>query len=586
MIRHSIILLSLFLVTIGSNCKAGPISCEEAKQKALKYMSKIRPGTTAVNLMEAPFKSTYDTCDTSTQVKERTIVEVPAYYVFKATGGSNQGFIIISGDDCYNDVIGYSDCGTIDDSAPMPDALTSILDAYTERVRSGSHVVRREEANETETNAVVGPLLTSQWGQSAPYNLLCPNTGRVNAPVGCVATAMSQIMYYWQWPVKGVGYMSYSTPYGTLSADFASHEYKWDILSDRMTNSSPEDAKTNVAQLCYDCGVSIKMAYESGGSGASTDAVITSLYSYFSYRPSTMRYYYRECVNSQDEWEGILKRELDTQRPIIMRATSDDYGHAFVIDGYDTAGYFHVNWGWDGNYDGFFDMSLMNPSGYKYTQHQAVIVGIQPNYEGISEKRMQAPVYLVDSLTTTWKQRKLTQFFSVTVGQIYNNRSEGRSYTLGVGLYDSRGRFIADVSQASDSKTVYWAGFYGSNSFGTISCKLTPEVIEQCNDGNYVLRLMACEAGYDEWMWPDVVGGSDNNRIPLYIHDGVMEFNTYGPELLPEDTTGDGLVDTQDVLQVYTSIEQGTSDDINDVNGDNTIDTQDVITIYEYITSH
>ena len=576
MIRR-LLILSFFALLATQVAIAEPIPYEEALHKAQRLLARNiwSVGVTPIKPRRI--------------IKEHTMEEKPAYYIFNADGGN--GFVILAGDDLFPELIGYSDHGTIDQDGEMPEALEYYLNLYTQfvqKVRSGKTQAPKfvHRANgESMGTPVVGPLLTAQWGQGNPYNLLCPEAGKKRAPVGCVATAMSQILYYWKWPNKGKGYMSYSTQYGTLSSDFSSHTYDWSILTDKVTSNSTDEAQAMVSQICYDCGVATKMDYQSSGSGSHTDLVLTALYTYFSYRPSTLRYYYRECMNNEDEWENIIKRELNDGRPIQMSAASSSAGHSFVLDGYDSNSYIHVNWGWDGKNDGYYHMSLMNPGSDRFVERQAILVGIEPNRDNAEERRMQVPVYLEDSLTTTWKQRKVNQFFSVSIGKIYNNRSEGHGFTLGIGLYDARGNFIADVSQDSESKTIYWAGFYGNPKFGTLSCKLTEEVISQCTDGNYVLRLLSKEQGYDEWMWPDVVGGSNNNKIPVYIHDGLLDFNQYAPSPA-EDVNNDLVVDSQDVLQVYTAIKNGVKDGREDVNKDGIIDSQDVLTIYAYIVSH
>ena len=579
MLRRLFILSSVALLATQVAI-AEPIPYEEALRKAQRLLARNiwSVGVTPIKPRRI--------------IKEHTMEEKPAYYIFNADGGN--GFVIIAGDDLFPELIGYSDHGTITQDGEMPDALEHYLDLYAQfvqKVRSGEtqapKFVRRANGESLGT-PVVGPLLTAQWGQGSPYNLLCPNTGNKRAPVGCVATAMSQIMYYWKWPNQGKGYMSYSSKYGTLSSDFSSHTYDWSILTDKVTDKSSDEAKAMVSQICYDCGVAIKMDYQSSASGSFSDRLLTALYTYFSYRPSTLRYYYRDCMNNEDEWENIIKKELNEGRLVQMEGTSsinERLGHAFVLDGYDSNSYFHVNWGAYGEFDGYYDMNVMNMGQYQFDIGQGILVGIEPNHDGVEERRMQVPVYLENPLTTTWKQRKVNQFFSVSIGGIYNIYSDGHGFTLGVGLYDARGNFIADVSQDSNSKTFYWAGHSGYSPFGSLSCKLTEEVIAQCTAGNYVLRLLSKEQGYDEWMWPDVVGGSNNNKIPVYIHDGLLDFNQYAPSPA-EDVNNDLVVDSQDVLQVYTAIRNGVKDGREDVNKDGIIDSQDVLTIYAYIISH
>ena len=386
-------------------------------------------------------------------------------------------------------------------------------------------VCRRADGTSSGT-PVVGPLLTSQWGQDSPYNLFTPQVGRKQAAVGCVATALAQIMNYWKWPNQGNGVMSYSTPYGTLVSDFGAHTYAWDILTDVVNNSSPEEVKNAVAQLCYDCGVAVKMDY-GDSSSSSTDAITYALYNYFGYKASTLHYYFHECMPSEQEWMNIIKRELDANRPIQIRAYSASGGHSFIIDGYDSNNFVHVNWGWNGHYDGYYDLNLLNPGSDIFNDGVAVLTGIEPDYTGTDKLRQQVPIYIMSAPRTTWTQRKVTQFFTVTVDTVFNYRSSGRTYTDAVGLYDVSGRFIADVIQESSRHTNFFPGFKGTYSYGSLSCKLNDSVQAVIQDGDYVLKVLFREDGYDEFILPDMVGGQQRNQIPVYIHDGVMDFNTY-----------------------------------------------------------
>ena len=216
------------------------------------------------------------------------------YYVFNAA--KNQGFVIVSGDDSLTELVGYSDSGTLD-MENLPDNLSSWLDAYAEYVKA----VRRSEAKPLKNNLmpslpVIQPLLGQiMWNQSMPYNDMCPydSDAQERCPTGCVATALAQIMKYWEWPVNGVGSYSYNSSYGVLSADFTK-TYEWDTMRDTYTsyydenwnivNEWTQEEGEAVAQLMADLGVALEMNYAPGGSGANDAMVQRAMHDHFRYQ--------------------------------------------------------------------------------------------------------------------------------------------------------------------------------------------------------------------------------------------------------------------------------------------------------------
>ena len=207
---------------------------------------------------------------------------------------------------------------------------------------------------------VVRPLLGDiEWDQSAPYNALCPS----GTPVGCVATAMAQVMLYWKHPAQGYGSHSWQWSGTTHYVDFGATTYDWDLMLPkygRLAHATPEQ-EAEAAKLSYHCGVSIDMMYGPDGSGSFSEHVPYALKNYFDYN-DRMAVVYRTSY-SYDGWNELLNSELEAGRPILFSASSDEAGHAFVIDGVDANGLYHVNWGWDGWYNGYFDICILNPFG-------------------------------------------------------------------------------------------------------------------------------------------------------------------------------------------------------------------------------
>lgn len=232
----------------------------------------------------------------------------------------------------------------------------------------------------------VSPLLTATWHQGDPYNTQCPySTNSIysnnHVPAGCVAVAMGQIMHYHGHPTSGTGSHSYTSSYGTESANFGSTTYDWSNMPGNVTSSSPASQKNEVAKLIYHCGVSVDMNYGDNGSGSYSGDAMLALGNYFKYNSSMMSY---ESKSSSSNWDWKIKNDLDNGRPIFYRGEkSNGGGHAFVLDGYQGSNndHYHFNWGWGANFNNYCYLTALIPSnisGYNYTLNQHAIFGIEP----------------------------------------------------------------------------------------------------------------------------------------------------------------------------------------------------------------
>lgn len=244
------------------------------------------------------------------------------------------------------------------------------------------------EYTDLAQNSSLEPLMSTTWGQGTPYNNLCPVYNETkNYPSGCVATGMAQIMKYHNYPEKGVGYNGYSfTPVSGvgvyLSADFSNTYYDWDNMLSSYTGSYTEEQENAVATLMYHCGVAISMQYTADGSGAYVKDAATALRSNFSYNEN-IGIHYRDYY-SEKEWMKLIYEELDNGRPVLYAGYDNTLGgHCFVIDGYDADGLFHVNWGWDGYDDGYFDLSVLKTSSSgSFSLSQQMLTGfVKPDVE-------------------------------------------------------------------------------------------------------------------------------------------------------------------------------------------------------------
>lgn len=344
-------------------------------------------------------------------------------YVFTA----EEGFVVMSADDCVLPVLGYSLTGSFK-TEDMPENIRFWLLGYNDAIQQ---VIDQQLQASPETSQqwfelwegvktakatpVVGPLIQTQWDQGNPYNLYCPS-GTVT---GCVATAMAQVMNYWQYPVHGIGSQAYipedHPEYGTQSCDFNNTFYNWANMANTYSGSSSTVQKQAVATLMYHCGVSVEMNYgpgSTGGSGASTENVAIALKTCFNYS-SDIQYLDRDDY-TETEWINLLKADLNQNRPIQYSGSGSGGGHSFVCDGYDTDNYFHFNWGWSGYCDAYYYINNLNPgpggigsgSNGIYNNQQGAVFGVQP-----SGCTLAAPV-----LTYTQSERNVTLNWAAVSG--------------------------------------------------------------------------------------------------------------------------------------------------------------------------
>ena len=314
----------------------------------------------------------------------------PAFYVF--SGNGEQGFIIISGDDIIKPVLGYSFTKQAPESDNLPDGLRQWLAEIAEHISESRVQGATQSADvKAEWDAVAkgsiqnvwvrtraeqdGKVLeTAQWGQGDPFNKECPLDGGKRTVTGCVATAVSTIMYYHKWPDAGVGYTEqYKTDTKKISvpARDLSKPYDWKNMLPKYKNVSHTTTQENaVARLMADVGAAYEADYRSDATSAVTG--INQMFKYFKYDSGMTNIARKDYFVEQ--FDNILKKEIDAGRPVLYAGKSDEGGgHAFVFDGYDNAGNFHINWGWNGSSNGYFAITK-----HDYKNRQRAFIHIMP----------------------------------------------------------------------------------------------------------------------------------------------------------------------------------------------------------------
>ncbi|MBD5358601.1 MAG: hypothetical protein HDR88_16705 [Bacteroides sp.] len=312
-----------------------------------------------------------------------TVSDEPAVYVFAASGEG--GYMILSADDIAVPMLGYSDEGNFD-STNIPPQLEWWLQEYAREIEHArrSEITSPGEYKAPDDRIAIEPMVKTKWNQDAPYYDLCPEKKNKHCYTGCAATAMAQVMNYFQYPEMGEGKASYTcSGFGNLSLNLEEKPFDWANMLDTYTAGSYSAEQGDaVAYLMQACGYSIKMAYSPDGSGALSANIPVALKKYFKYDGNVR--YERRMLYSSAEWDEMIYKNLKNVGPIVYDGASPLGGHSFVCDGYDGNGYFHFNWGWSGQGDGYFMLNALNPTfqgigGFAggFNTYQDAILGIQ-----------------------------------------------------------------------------------------------------------------------------------------------------------------------------------------------------------------
>ena len=398
--KDLLLLLSLMLL-LSVSAIAGPRSYQQAKAIAQRQAAMLgieMDAEVAASAKVAPRMS----------VSSAVSPSATCYYVF--ANGEDKGFTIVSGDDRMPEVVGYSAQGTYDPDH-LPANYVGFMKAYQETVEallkgdaqvSGGLAEARQWRAERAGTAAVAPLLGGiKWNQMAPYNNMCPSYNGTNRAVtGCVATAMAQVMMYYQYPkelkatIKAYTAKSYGIQIPEISSGAT---YDWDNMLPDYSKSDYNSAQADaVAKLMYHCGAAVEMNY-GPSSGANVTPII--LATYFGYDADLMQDLTRTVFTLQ-QWMTLIDNELKAKRPILYSGQASDGGHEFVCDGSDGNGLYHINWGWGGYQDGYFDLTILQPtkggagSGSAvdgYNRDCSMIIGIAPDNGKVDEPLASYP---------------------------------------------------------------------------------------------------------------------------------------------------------------------------------------------------
>ena len=434
------------------------------------------------------------------------------YYIFNDEAG--KGFVVIAGDDKMGKVLAYSKEASIDMANLNPEArylFDSYRQVYEELGKNKTLTTRAGAA--TKTADAVQPLLKSKWGQDYPYSK------QTQYVTGCVATAVAQVMYYHKWPAQGKGQESYTVKFDNTvrSADFTKSHYDWDnMLPDynhRNITTKQEDA---VALLMNDVGIATNMQYTDRASGTQSYMAERALRNYFDYDASMVTRSYEGI----DNFIEIVKKELRNGFPLYISGDSKTGGgHAWVCDGFDEEDRFHMNFGWNGQANGYYSLATLNVtstgSEFNGAQHsfnrRLHVIAIHPNKPGTpkidADIAYQSPninfdygsdmAFVGDAPTT------LSATAKVMYSRFINQSQSELVGDIGLGIYDQEGKLVKVTPYGQDGRKIFTKDRFVFNegkwvSGGVIDDKITFTLdFTTLTDGIYSLYPIAARTQED-----------------------------------------------------------------------------------------
>ena len=504
------ILLTLLAFLSVATANAEPVSRQQALKKAGQFM----PGK---KFSESKASTRSDVSD--------------AFYVFNAEG--NGGYVIVSGDDRTTEILGYSKTGNLDMNQ-LPENLKWWLDGYNRQIKALGNSVMLAQKSKTrvaDSWEAIAPLIKTKWNQHEPFNLMCPDkNGKVFGDdgfdvnyicvTGCVAAAMAQIMYYYNYPQNCPAIDEYTT----YSKSWAMNElpattFKWTQMKKTYKGDETDESAEAVAELFRYCGQAVEMDYNLGGSSAGVSPyVMAKVFGYSKNAKLLSRSMY-----SSSDWEDMVYKDLSENHPVLYGGASMSGGHQFIVDGYDGNGLFHMNWGWGGMSDGYYVLSLANPDelgagggtskdGYSMDQH--AMFGLKPG----TPEEVEIPKFYGkfngELAKSEFSRGSASEDFTGVIlpGYIFfqyesSKQTDGCTFETAWGLY--RNGSLVDVFGASEPVTR--DGGYRAYNNSPIAFG------KNLADGQYQFRQMYRLQGSTEWQLCKAPYDDDLNLMNVFI---------------------------------------------------------------------
>ena len=437
-------------------------------------------------------------------------------YLFNDAKG--KGFVLIPGDDCVGNVLGYSHQGSIDTN-DMPPALSEWLSTVATHIAAArTSDLPVVSADPVDIKGEIQPLLTTEWDQKAPYHDMTPTQSGKHTKTGCFQTAAAQIMKYHEWPVTGRGTVTHPVPncdQKSVTYDLTQSTYDWKNMLDVYKDGNYTTTEGNaVALLMRDLGAVMHVEYDTTGTGALEADAHNAYNEYFGY--NCHLYYHDQMAGSA--WLDTLLNELRNSRPVLVCGNlSSGLGHAFVADGYDADGYLHINWGWSGKSNGYFRMGCLGKGSYIFTYNQCMLT-FTPDHSGSAFVEQQNRLSSDDIIVYDASQQK-QQEYTVSLSQPSSDKavsllSEFNYHStdfehcfkgkVRLALYDAEsGEYVTTLGNEQTSTIVNEAPDF--MRFDQLLVDLSSQTLAALPDGNYRVKVESCNTRrdgnyFDEWV--------------------------------------------------------------------------------------
>ncbi|MBQ6062419.1 MAG: thiol protease/hemagglutinin PrtT [Prevotella sp.] len=523
--RFALFSCFLFLCLLVS--KANPISRSQALSQAKEFLSSKGIGMkTDDAAYRAPRKANAQSDENSAY-----------YYVFNA--GNDQGFVIVSGDDRTEQILGYSDTGSFDEDN-VPEPLQEWLKGYEREIEALGDVevfAASPKKVMEKTKKAIPPMTTSKWGHGWPFKSKTPTIDEVHCTVGCVPCTVAQFLYFNR--DKGVSATTGAIANGSSTIS-AGTKIDWNNMLDDYSYKGYTTTQSNaVANLMLYCGRALGATYGKSATSVTFNSVIPALINSFGYNSECAMVF--KNFYSCEEWESIMYNELENGRIVIYCGTnSSNVGHALILDGYDPNGLFHINWGWAGSNNGFFRLSVLN----RYNPYTII--------SGAYSSSHLAYMYLSPqkSVSLNPQTKVLSALFTGSSGTnitcaYYNQSGLSASYYLGIGFLDDNDNvhFLKQYSttatslsnQASATRTFnLTASDFANNNLSVGQYKIVP-----------IYKLS------NETEWKKCQHDIGNHVVASYSSSGVsasLYSNLSNLEISNVEFVGNGLKGSEQVI--------------------------------------
>lgn len=486
-------ILTLLVASFAMSAFAHPVSLNEAQSIAFEFFNS-GSGPKRVPKNVSMIGSTSKSQDAQ------------PYYVFNAEG--DNGFVIVSGDDRTPRILGYADQGGIDTNN-IPVNFQWLLDYYEKELTS---LALTDEVfpvgfNKivTENRNYIDPLIETNWGQYQPYNINCPSVQGHRCLAGCVATAMAQVINYHSWPQTQISEIA---GYTTSSNHISMPGLPPFVIDWNNINAS------SIARLMLYCGQSVRMDYDPNGSGAVAALVPEALINVFGYSNSAT--HLRRCDYSEKEWDSIVYDQISNGLPVLYSGQSPTVGgHTFIVDGYEL-GKYHINWGWEGNCDGFFTLDRLDPfSDSGFTESQEMTINVNPPAGSGDTNRPKVIVKNFVCKDRNIERKNINSDFQAFELQasILNDLDEDVSLKLGLALYDDNG-LVKILSTSSYD--------FSANELSDMTSEIT--ITADIPQGEYRIVSVSRSKESEDWV---ANSGSSTTYVKAIIEELSLQLKPF-----------------------------------------------------------